>query len=398
MSQSLAEEAANPRTTPQRMREIIKKDRSLYVTVACNPNVDEPLRQWLWTNGGTAVQEAMVEQYERAVKAQEKARAAKKLADLKAKDAQKATQKPASNPDLLKNAEKAADVLSAPAQAAPSRRSEAKRKHAEQERDADLRAVIEKRQAEEAARLKAIEEARLTEEQKLQALRDKRDEEERRLAEVARRREEERQAVNNRARVEQAARDEEERRSREAAIARVEEEKRLREAAIARAKGQDSSPSAVNLENELASIQAEVAQGRRSSVAAQQVPQSDFLDEDDETIIVNAVERPISSLLTADGETINLTQDIVILGRKPRGPITRGAQVVNLNVDRTVSKTHARLVFHDGDWYITDLNSTNGVSLGRKPNDVEITPDVEVKVEGEFTLGPNYTLTLVAQR
>ena len=37
------------------MREIIQTDRSLYATVACNPNVDEPLRQWLWTNGGAEV-------------------------------------------------------------------------------------------------------------------------------------------------------------------------------------------------------------------------------------------------------------------------------------------------------------------------------------------------------
>ena len=63
------------------------------------------------------------------------------------------------------------------------------------------------------------------------------------------------------------------------------------------------------------------------------------------------------------GRAIPLTSETVILGRRPiRDPEFPDAQLISLDDDtRTVSKTHARLELRDERWFITDLDSTNGV-------------------------------------
>ena len=60
---------------------------------------------------------------------------------------------------------------------------------------------------------------------------------------------------------------------------------------------------------------------------------------------------------------IPLTSETVILGRRPaRDPEFPDAQLISLDDDtRTISKTHARLELRDERWFITDLDSTNGV-------------------------------------
>jgi pSer/pThr/pTyr-binding forkhead associated (FHA) protein len=52
------------------------------------------------------------------------------------------------------------------------------------------------------------------------------------------------------------------------------------------------------------------------------------------------------------------TQTEVILGRDPLSDVPLS--------DKAVSARHARLSFHDGQWWIDDLASTNGTRLNRE--------------------------------
>ena len=51
------------------------------------------------------------------------------------------------------------------------------------------------------------------------------------------------------------------------------------------------------------------------------------------------------------------TQTEIILGRDPLSDVPLG--------DEAASARHARLSFHDGQWWIDDLGSTNGTRLNR---------------------------------
>ena len=51
------------------------------------------------------------------------------------------------------------------------------------------------------------------------------------------------------------------------------------------------------------------------------------------------------------------TQSEIILGRDPLSDVRLG--------DKAASARHARLSFHDGQWWIDDLGSTNGTRLNR---------------------------------
>ena len=78
----------------------------------------------------------------------------------------------------------------------------------------------------------------------------------------------------------------------------------------------------------------------------------------------------------------------MILGRRPvADPAFPDAQLVAIQ-DGTVSKTHARLELRDDAWYITDLDSTNGVLFATlMGTEVEATPGVEVEAGDRFLLG-----------
>ena len=53
-----------------------------------------------------------------------------------------------------------------------------------------------------------------------------------------------------------------------------------------------------------------------------------------------------------------------------------------------MSKTHARLELRDDRWYITDLDSTNGVLFATLiGTEVEATPGVEIEAGERFLLG-----------
>jgi predicted component of type VI protein secretion system len=75
--------------------------------------------------------------------------------------------------------------------------------------------------------------------------------------------------------------------------------------------------------------------------------------------------RPRWYLVTGDGTKLALTGDTVVLGRSPSAdPAEPGVQLLAVpDSTRTISKRHARLELAGGSWRITDLGSTNGVTL-----------------------------------
>lgn len=125
----------------------------------------------------------------------------------------------------------------------------------------------------------------------------------------------------------------------------------------------------------------------RASVSAQHTRPEIPEDVIEETIISSRRRTPWS-LVPPSGAPIALTSDVVFLGRRPvAGEGFPDAQVVAIQ-DGTVSKTHARLELRDEQWYITDLDSTNGVLFATVlGTEVEATPGVEVEAGDRFLLG-----------
>lgn len=411
MTRSLAEEAADPKTTPQRMRELIQTDRSLYAAVACNPNVDEPLRQWLWVNGGRDVQEAMVRQYEEAVRAQQEAQAAKE----KSEKSETPTGDEAAEEKATADGKASVDDSGNDKGGEPEvqkRRFSGKHseKHVEEEsptykpsvpvsiaseRLAAERAEVERMivENEKAERQKEVERVQAENQAELERLQAGRKETERLAAERA---EAERLAHEEAARLE-VARAEAERleAERKALQARLDAEKaeseRLNAEAAVRADEQRRLAEQHKAAAELASIQAEAQAFAAQTSAADHFPApTDASDNDDaeSTVVVNRSSRPKTRLVTAGGQSFELTNDVVILGRKPRGFLAGSVQLLNIkDTERTISKTHARLSWHDDAWYISDLGSTNGVSVGLGNSLIELSGSEEVQVNGPFALG-----------
>lgn len=73
----------------------------------------------------------------------------------------------------------------------------------------------------------------------------------------------------------------------------------------------------------------------------------------------------LGALALPNGIDVELTEETVYLGRKlPATLADDGVQLVNIvDVTRTISKEHARLMRRQGRWMIEDLDSTNGVYL-----------------------------------
>jgi len=127
----------------------------------------------------------------------------------------------------------------------------------------------------------------------------------------------------------------------------------------------------------------------RSSVSAFHV-KPEIPDEQDvleETIIARR-RRTNWTLVPPTGQPVALSSEIVILGRRPApDPGYPGAQLVSIQ-DGTVSKTHARLELRDERWYVTDLNSTNGVLFATvMGTEVEAPPGERVEAGDRFLLG-----------
>jgi len=126
-------------------------------------------------------------------------------------------------------------------------------------------------------------------------------------------------------------------------------------------------------------------------VVAANAAQAPSLDEDDEdgaTVVVDR--RPVItwSLVVEDGPTLRISEDHVLLGRKPASTASDTQALAIPDTTRTLSKVHARLDLDDGTWFITDLNSTNGVLLRADDGtETEVESGVRVAVTGTFVLG-----------
>jgi hypothetical protein len=109
----------------------------------------------------------------------------------------------------------------------------------------------------------------------------------------------------------------------------------------------------------------------------------------DETILA-ARKRTSWMLVPPLGAPIPITQDVLILGRRPSfDPAFPAAQLVPIaDETRTMSKTHARLELRDGTWVITDLDSTNGVVLiDLDGTEIEMAPGRPMPIVERFLLG-----------
>lgn len=79
-----------------------------------------------------------------------------------------------------------------------------------------------------------------------------------------------------------------------------------------------------------------------------------------------AEETPVPagwSLVLPSGDIVAVAAAALVLGRNPRATESGVQYVAVTDEARTVSKEHARLVWDGTAWTITDLGSTNGVSL-----------------------------------
>jgi hypothetical protein len=116
------------------------------------------------------------------------------------------------------------------------------------------------------------------------------------------------------------------------------------------------------------------------------IPEEDGLDE----TIITRRRRVDWELVPPIGKTIDITSEVIIIGRRPSGDTAHpAAQLIPIaDETRTVSKTHARLELRGDHWVITDLGSTNGVLLPTlMGTELEAQPGVEVAAGERFFLG-----------
>lgn len=99
---------------------------------------------------------------------------------------------------------------------------------------------------------------------------------------------------------------------------------------------------------------------------------------------------PRSAIVIEGSEPLPLSETDYVLGRRPEptGPAAAATKLAVHDATRTVSKTHARLHYAEGSWWLTDLGSTNGVLLdGAEGPDLALDPGVPAAVTGAFWLG-----------
>lgn len=111
-------------------------------------------------------------------------------------------------------------------------------------------------------------------------------------------------------------------------------------------------------------------------------------DDDGATVVVDR--RPkVQWHLNVDGNApLPLVGDKVLLGRRPSATAPGIHPLAVPDTTRTLSKAHAHLELTDGEWTITDLNSTNGVLIvDEAGEETLIAPGEPVPVTGRFILG-----------
>jgi hypothetical protein len=95
-------------------------------------------------------------------------------------------------------------------------------------------------------------------------------------------------------------------------------------------------------------------------------------------------------IVTDDGDSSKIRGTVAVLGRNPTIAGTTGeVQLITiLDPAKSVSKTHARLALADGAWWITDLNSTNGVHvIAPDGQNLRLVPGVPAIIGESFRLG-----------
>lgn len=119
------------------------------------------------------------------------------------------------------------------------------------------------------------------------------------------------------------------------------------------------------------------------------IADDDDVDALDRTVVTRRKRIPWM-LVPPAGAPVALTSGVVILGRRP-GPDAEhpDAQLIAISDEtRTVSKTHARLQLRGEVWYVTDLDSTNGVLFATlMGTEVEAPPGEEIEAGERFFLG-----------
>jgi hypothetical protein len=118
--------------------------------------------------------------------------------------------------------------------------------------------------------------------------------------------------------------------------------------------------------------------------------QDDDEDEDEyaATVVVDRRPRFVWSLVLDSGKSFAITADRVALGRNPASDDS-DVQLLSLpDSTRTLSKTHATIHVEDGEWTVTDLNSTNGVVVvGDDDAETLLAPGRSSLIPGRFILG-----------
>lgn len=112
------------------------------------------------------------------------------------------------------------------------------------------------------------------------------------------------------------------------------------------------------------------------------------IEEVEEHTVLAKRKKKVTSLKLPTGETVEIVNDVVFIGRDPVARATDpGAQLVPVDEPtKTVSKTHARLKLKDGVWHLQDLRSTNGVyKVDADGNEEEVKG--EVVASAKFMLG-----------
>ncbi|WP_298870671.1 FHA domain-containing protein [uncultured Microbacterium sp.] len=112
------------------------------------------------------------------------------------------------------------------------------------------------------------------------------------------------------------------------------------------------------------------------------------VDESTQTARPRSRRRGEWTLALPDGASVSLAGRTVVLGRKPSNADEAVQYVAVLDDSRTMSKEHARLDWTVTGWTITDLDSTNGVTLVHDDGRVERLPGgATAPVPTRFRLG-----------
>lgn len=110
-------------------------------------------------------------------------------------------------------------------------------------------------------------------------------------------------------------------------------------------------------------------------------------EEVEETVIVRPRRRTTWELVTDQDAVYRLEAQTVVIGRSPVGEEPGIQYLAVQDASRTLSKHHAVLELVDGRWMITDLQSTNGVTLLDGALETRVEPGQAVPVEGPLLIG-----------